>query len=204
MPETYIDIIRHGEPRGGKMIRGGDADHSLSELGWQQMWAAVGEYAPWDKIISSPLARCREFACALAAHHQLPLAIEPQLHEIGMGSWEGRLHREIAVTEPAAFIAFYHDPVTHRPPGGESLAALSQRVSGVYDRLIQFYPGRHLLIVAHAVVSRALIGHVLNADPVRWYRIQIDFAGLCRIRHDRFGPGLQFVNAERLRVIQAE
>ncbi len=204
MPETYIDIIRHGEPRGGKMIRGCDADHPLSELGWQQMWAAVGEYAHWDQIIASPLARCREFAGALAARHQLPLAIEPQLHEIGMGSWEGRVHREIAVTEPAAFIAFYHDPVNHRPPGGESLAALSQRVSTVYDRLIQLYAGKHVLIVAHAVVTRAILGHVLKAEAARWYRIQIDFAGVCRIRHDRFGPGIQFINAERLRAIQVE
>lgn len=181
------------------MVRGRDADHPLSPLGWQQMWDAVGELAPWDQIVSSPLARCREFACALAARHALPLIIEPRLHEIGMGTWEGRRHREIARSEPEAFIAFYRDPVRNRPPGGETLAALRARVGEVYDRLVALYPGRHLLVVCHAGVARAILGHVLQAQPERWYRMRIDFAGLCRIRHKAVGPCVEYVNVRRLR-----
>jgi probable phosphoglycerate mutase len=46
---------------------------------------------------------------------------------------------------------------------------------------------------------RALTGRVLNADPERWYRIRIDYAGLVRIRHGSCGPALEFVNAAALR-----
>ncbi|MBK1649851.1 histidine phosphatase family protein [Rhabdochromatium marinum] len=199
MRDTFVDLIRHGEPRGGMMIRGQHADHPLSPLGWQQMNEAVGAAAPWTQIVSSPLSRCRAFASDLAGRHQLPLIIEPELREISMGRWEGRLHREIATTEPEAFINFYRDPATHRPPGGETLEALLARVGPVYDRLVEQHPGQHLLISAHAGVIRAILGHLLKAEPRHWYRLRIDFAGLSRVRHDRFGAGIQYINAQRLR-----
>ena len=41
---TTIDLIRHGEPVGGRKYRG-QTDDPLSEKGWEQMWKAVGDYA---------------------------------------------------------------------------------------------------------------------------------------------------------------
>ncbi|MEW6253578.1 MAG: histidine phosphatase family protein, partial [Planctomycetota bacterium] len=63
---TLIDLMRHGEPVGGRRYRG-QVDDPLSEKGWAQMRAAVGEAAPWHHVVSSPLLRCREFAETLAA-----------------------------------------------------------------------------------------------------------------------------------------
>ena len=57
MSETQIDIIRHGEPEGGRRYRGHSIDDPLSKTGWQQMWNAIPENPPWDHIISSPLLR---------------------------------------------------------------------------------------------------------------------------------------------------
>jgi len=197
--DTIVDLIRHGEPRGGRLIRGQGVDHPLSALGWQQMWAAVGSEASWDQVISSPLSRCREFAVRLAGQHGLPLAVDPMLREIAMGAWEGRRLVELAVEQPEAFGAFRSDPVANRPPGGERLEALQGRIGRAYDRQVAAYTGRHVLIVCHAGVSRAVIGHVLDADPMHWYRIRIDYAGVTRIRHDGFGASIEFVNAEKVR-----
>ncbi|MGB5831380.1 MAG: histidine phosphatase family protein, partial [Thiohalocapsa sp.] len=140
MQDTIVDLIRHGEPVGGPMLRGNGCDHRLSHLGWQQMRAAVGDAEPWDQIISSPMARCREFALELAVRHRLPLAVEPQLREIGMGTWEGRRRAEIAATEPDAYAAFLQDPIANRPPGGERLEALRARIGAVYDRQVAAWP----------------------------------------------------------------
>lgn len=197
--DTIVDLIRHGEPRGGRMIRGQGVDHPLSPLGWQQMWAAVGTEPHWDQIISSPLARSREFAGALAAHHGLPLAVDRELREVAMGDWEGRRPTEVAEQEPELFQAFRRDPVANRPPRGERLEALQARIGRAYDRQVAAYPGRRLLIVCHAGVSRTIVGHVMEAAPQHWYRIRIDYAGITRVRHDRFGASLEFVNAERVR-----
>jgi alpha-ribazole phosphatase len=197
--DTIVDLIRHGEPRGGRMIRGQGVDHPLSDLGWEQMWAAVGSVCHWDQIVSSPLARSREFACALAARHGLPLAVDPELREVAMGAWEGRRPQELAEEAPELFAAFRRDPVANRPPGGERLEALQQRIGRAYDRQVSAYPGRRLLIVCHAGVSRTIVGHVMAADPEHWYRIRIDYAGVTRIRHDRFGTSLDFVNSIQVR-----
>jgi len=198
MPETIIDLIRHGEPVGGRMIRGRGVDHPLSELGWAQMRAAVAPGGPWDQILTSPMARCRPFALELAGRHGLPLVVEPRLHEVDMGAWEGRRPHEVAAEEPALFEAFRADPVRHRPPGGETLEALAERVGRVYDRLIAGFSGRHLLVVCHAGVTRATLGHAMGAEPRAWSRLRIDYAGISRVRHGSHGATVEHVNAGSL------
>ena len=85
---TVIDLLRHGEPQGGRRYRG-QIDDPLSELGWKQMWDAVGDHAGWDHIVSSPLLRCRSFAEALGEARALPVSVDAGFREIGFGSWEG-------------------------------------------------------------------------------------------------------------------
>jgi alpha-ribazole phosphatase len=91
-------------------------------------------------------------AAEVAGRHGLPLAIDPDLREIGMGTWEGRTHEEVAEREAEIYRAVYAHPATRRPPGGETLGDLSLRVGAAYDRQLATYPGRHLLIVCHAGV----------------------------------------------------
>jgi probable phosphoglycerate mutase len=203
-PTTTVDLIRHGEPVGGRIIRGNGCDHPLSATGWAQMRAAVqlatGGAPPWQQIVTSPMARCRAFAMELAARLGLALAVEPALREIGMGAWEGMRPAAVAAAEPTAFEAFRCDPVTYRPPGGEQLADFRRRIAHAYERQLAHWPGRHLLIVCHAGVSRAIIGHVLGAEDAAWYRIAIDYAGLSRVvHHDRYGAAVQFINARHAR-----
>jgi probable phosphoglycerate mutase len=197
--DTIVDLIRHGEPVGGRIIRGSGCDHPLSPVGWSQMRAAVAGVVRWDQIISSPLARCRGFALYLASTRGLPMAVEPELREVGMGAWEGRRPVEIARDEPDGFRAFLRDPQRNRPPGGESLESLRRRIGSAYDRQVAGHPGRRLLIVCHAGVIRAVIGHLLNADAAFWYRIRVDYAGVTRVRHRPFGASIEHVNAERVR-----
>ncbi|QIK38524.1 alpha-ribazole phosphatase family protein [Caldichromatium japonicum] len=187
MAETIIELMRHGEPLGGGRYRGCGIDDPLSPLGWAQMRRAVGEHCQWDQVISSPLRRCRSFAIELAARFSLPLAIEPDLREIGMGAWEGRSYQEVRAQDAEHFAALQRDPAAVRPPEGEPLANFQQRVVGVYERQLRVYPGRRLLIICHAGVIRAILGHVLACPPEGWYRLQIGHATISQIRIDRFG-----------------
>ncbi len=190
-----IDLIRHGEPVGGRRYRGHGIDDPLSETGWAQMWAAIGEAAPWDRIVSSPLQRCRAFAEALASRHGIPVTLEPRFSEVGFGCWEGRHPAEIQANNRAEYEAFYADPVNRRPPGAEPLDSFITRVVSAYTAVLRNPHGQHCLIVAHAGVIRAIIAHVLHASPLGLYRIKVDNAGVTRIRHGRYGGNLEFHNA---------
>jgi broad specificity phosphatase PhoE len=180
--ETVIDFIRHGEPLGGKRYRGHGVDDPLSELGWRQMWAAVEGFRGWDRVISSPMRRCREFAEAIAQEAGRELHIDPRLREVGFGSWEGRTAEEIKREAPEEFEGFYQDPLRRRPAGAEPLETFLARVTEVFDWIVAEHSGEHLLVVAHAGVIRAAVASVLDAPAERLYRMYIPYAGLTRFR----------------------
>ena len=198
MKETLVDFLRHGEPVGGRRYRGDGVDDPLSEKGWQQMWAAVGDPVPWQRVVSSPLQRCHAFALALAERHRLPLRVEQRFREVGQGAWEGLSPDQILQRDPDAYAAFHHDPCRNRPPGAEPLDAFGQRVAGALEELFSACPGEHVLVVAHAGVIRAALGYVLQSDPVAWYRTRIDNAALTRFRRGPYGNKLEFHNRPSL------
>ncbi|MCK5395440.1 MAG: histidine phosphatase family protein, partial [Gammaproteobacteria bacterium] len=87
---TYIDVIRHGEPVGGRRYRGYSVDDPLTDKGWEQMRAAIPETPRWQHIVSSPLKRCLDFSQELASDLHIPFSIDDNVKEIGFGDWEGK------------------------------------------------------------------------------------------------------------------
>lgn len=177
---TTVDLIRHGEPVGGRRYRG-QTDDPLSEKGWAQMLAAVGEARPWDVIVSSTLSRCLAFARELSARHRLPLETDPRLREIGFGTWEGRTPEELTAIDPQLIERFREDPVANRPEGAEPLADFAARVSAAWHEVVARHAGRHVLIVAHAGVIRTVVGQALEVPLHRVFRISVPTAGISRI-----------------------
>ena len=179
--KTKIDIIRHGEPEGGRRYRGYGVDDPLTELGWQQMWSAVPEHAPWQHIVSSPLARCTDFSHALAEKLNIPVTIKDNVKEIGFGEWEGKTPEEIIATDPEAINHFYADPVHNRPMGAEPLDTFSERVWAAYEDIATELNNKHVLIVGHAGVARAITANILgmSLDDV-YSRLRIEYAAIVR------------------------
>ncbi len=186
-PTTHIDLIRHGEPEGGRRYRG-QIDDPLSATGWRQMWAAIGAEVPWTAVASSPLSRCRAFAERLAERHALPLSVDARLLEVGFGAWEGRTAAQLHAEDPDQIRRFYLDPVNARPAGAEPLADFRTRVVAAFEALVCQHAGGHLLVVTHAGVIRALVAHVLGAPLEAIYRIEVAYAALTRIRLDGERP----------------
>lgn len=180
---TTLDLMRHGEPVGGRRYRG-QIDDPLSEKGWAQMRAAVGELAPWTSIVSSPLVRCRAFAETLADRHGLPLTLDERLKEVGFGEWEGRSAAEIEAAAPGSLARFKADPVNARPAGAEPLAVFHARVSAALDDLLAQCAGQHVLLVGHAGVMRMALAWALHIPLEHAYRIEVATATLTRLRFD--------------------
>jgi alpha-ribazole phosphatase len=184
---TTIDLLRHGEPQGGVRYRGA-LDDPLSERGWAQMRAAVGQHCPWQTIVSSPLQRCAAFARSLAEQHALPLEIEPGLHEMRFGAWEGRTPTEIMATTPAALERFWRDPLTYPPPEGESLPDCKSRVVAAWQALLARHVGNHVLVVGHGGMIRLVLCHILEIPLQRLWRLEVPYATLSRIRIHGVSP----------------
>ncbi len=195
-PETIIDLIRHGEPEGGRAYRGHSINDPLTENGWQQMWDAVGEDAPWDQIVTSPLERCQAFAEALMDVYSIPCETEDNFKEVGFGSWEGKTPDEIKEKNLKEYQDFYNDPVKCRPKGSEPLKQFIKRVTTAYDKVIEKHQGKHILIVAHAGVNRAIIANALHAAPIGLYRIKVNNAGISRLKNDQLGNHLLYHNVQ--------
>ncbi len=180
---TQIDIMRHGEPEGGRRYRGSSVDDPLSENGWQQMWNAIPENAPWQHIVCSPLSRCAKFSEALADSLKINFTVEDNLKEIGFGSWEGRTPEDIQAHEGDALERFLSDPVNNRPEGAEPLEDFADRIWTVYENIAEQYNAQHILIVAHAGVIRAITSKTLGMalDDV-YSRLKIEYAAITTTR----------------------
>ena len=183
---TTIDLIRHGEPVGGRKYRG-QIDDPLSEKGWAQMWEAVADYNPWDFIISSTLCRCIDFSRELGQRTGIDVKADSRLMEIGFGEWEGRTASELQQEVPGQVQRFLNDPLNNTPPGAETLYEFEARVIGAWNAVLQQHAGQHVLLVGHAGVMRMIIRHVLDMPLERMFRIQVANAAITRIRVEDAG-----------------
>jgi len=188
--KTRIDILRHGEPLGGRKYRGHGVDDPLSELGWRQMWSAVGEDWPWELIVTSPMSRCRPFAETLGDRAGLVVTIDERLKEVGFGTWEGRTSAELRAEDSGQLQRFYDNPVLNRPAGAESLDAFRDRIGAAVADILRFHRGRRVLVVAHAGVMRAAASWLFEAPLENMYRMDVPNAAFLRITADGERPAM--------------
>ncbi|MGD8886424.1 MAG: alpha-ribazole phosphatase family protein [Gammaproteobacteria bacterium] len=187
-PYTLVDIIRHGEPLGGKRYRG-QIDDPLSDKGWQQMRDAVADYKPWHVIVTSPLTRCAAFAEELAERHHIPLEREEGIKEIRWGHWEGRTPAELNREDPLTVLRAMRDPLQHRPADAEGVYDFQQRIMEAWQDITTRHRGKHILIVAHAGVVRAVLTHLLQIPAENMFRIHVANASVTRIQIDLHEDG---------------
>lgn len=179
--ETRVDLLRHGEPVGGSRYRG-QTDDPLSDKGWQQMRSAVAGLNEWDVVYTSPLSRCAAFARELATGLGLPLKTDRRLMEIGFGAWEGRTAEELRRDDPQCIERFWRDPVANRPAGAEPVADFHARVRAAWQDILAVHAGARILIVGHAGITRMILSIALGSPPEHMFRIQVENAGVTRLR----------------------
>ncbi len=188
MKTTIIDIIRHGEPKGGRMYRGGGTDHPLSETGWQQMHASAEKNkADWTAIVSSPMRRCRDFADDLGKKNNITVEVVENFREAGYGNWEGQTPAQIKQDSEQDYWNFFSDPVNSRPVNAEPLEFFTPRVNQAFTKVLADYQDQHILLASHLGVTRAIIGIILDMPLSSQQLFDMPFAGMLRIINDRKG-----------------
>ena len=180
-----VDLLRHGQPLGGEVLRG-RIDHPLSEPGFEQMTLSAGLAAgndspPWTVVYSSPLKRCRRFADYLGERFGLPVKIEPAWQEIDYGDWDGlplAQWREVAGPQ---FQRFREDINALSPPNGEPFSEFRDRVLGAWQQVLALPQDSHVLIITHGGVMRVILPTVLGIPLNRTGVLEIPFACLSRL-----------------------
>jgi ribonuclease H / adenosylcobalamin/alpha-ribazole phosphatase len=190
-PATTTLLLRHGEtPLSAERRFAGSADIPLTAEGRRQAAGAAGRLAARGGIgavLTSPLRRARVTAEAVAAATGAPLVTEAGLAEADFGKWEGLSFAEAAEQHPGELSAWLSDPAA-APPGGESFAAVAERVIPALDRLVAAYPGQAVVVVSHVTPIKTLLCHALLAPPAALFRLHLDVSALSEVDWFATGP----------------
>lgn len=148
------------------------ADEPLNELGARQ----VGRNAVSggvDRVLTGPEARTRQTAqlCGWQS------TVDPLLADLDCGRWRGE---SLGGIEPSALRQWLSDTAS-APHGGESIAALLDRVTGWLDT-VRDDTGR-TVAVTHPAVVRAAILIALGAPAESFWRIDIPPASRTTLHH---------------------
>lgn len=200
MRTLTLDLLRHGETTASGIYQG-RTDVPLSEEGKQQMRQALSKTVGWRRMLCSPLQRCHSPAQAAVSVLGLELQAEDWLLEYDFGDWDGRALAEVYQQQPGIVDAFWRDPLTNPPPGAERIDDFCQRVAVGRDGLLEA-DERHLLLITHGGVIRALVGECLGINPAQWSRLKLDHAHFTRLNYytdqDQVWPELVCCNTATL------
>lgn len=190
-PTTFV-LLRHGETplTADKRFSGsGGDDPELSEKGlWQARRAAdtLAARGTVQAVVTSPLARCRQTAQAVADRLGLDVRVDEGLRETDFGAWEGLTFAEVKERYPDELHAWLGSAKA-APPGGESFAAVARRVSLSRDKLLARHPGRTVLLVTHVTPIKTLVRLALGAPPESLFRMELSPAALSAVAY--YGDG---------------
>ncbi len=179
MSGTRLYLIRHGETLANREFRYiGARDDALSETGARQaeQLAAALASLPIAAVYSSPLLRARATATAITEQLQLEVRIARELRESEFGTWEGLSRAEIlarGLEETQLLRAWEQDP-TVAPPGGESFAAVQQRVHAYVEQLVYTHAGQSIALVSHVGPIKMLLATALEAPATASFRVFLD------------------------------
>jgi alpha-ribazole phosphatase len=194
---TRLILIRHAEP--DVTLRGrcyGSLDVTLSTVGRNQAAALAADLANVEiaAVYTSPLARARETAAAIAARQSVPLLIADGMRELDFGACEGRSYEEIARTMPGLYEHWMSAPATVEFPEGESFAVLSHRAVAAAVRIRAELSDQTAVVVTHGGVCRALLADVLGLPVESIFRLDIGYARASVIDWHRDEPVVRLVN----------
>jgi alpha-ribazole phosphatase/probable phosphoglycerate mutase len=198
MYSKRILLVRHGRTEWNDAHRfQGKSDIPLNETGLLQAEKTAKRLAAWplDAVYSSPLTRAHRTASAIAAPHgKEPIVLE-DLAEVDFGEWENRYIDSVREENGDHLKEWYRDPFFHMPRGAETWDALRARVERAV-RAVLDSPHRHVAVVSHGGVIRALYVVLLRFDPHTVWNLSMSNCALSGIEVRESETSLAFSNDE--------
>jgi alpha-ribazole phosphatase len=180
----HAPVVAHG----GRIYGQTDVPCDTSDAA---VFRTLARGLPADAVwVTSHLRRTADTAAAIAAAAVATIGrpaptplVEPDFAEQSFGRWHGVSWDALKAADEAEMQAFWRDPASNRPPGGESFAEVVERVGTAVARLTAAQAGRDIVAVAHGGTIRAALALALGAAPGQALAFKIDNLSLTRIEH---------------------
>lgn len=163
---TEILLVRHGESRAAMPndpfpLADGHGDPELAENGRAQAkrMAERVRKLPVEAIYVTKLRRTHETAAPLAEALGVQPIVEPNLHEVHLGDWEGGMFRIKAAEADPVYLRMQQEQRWDVIPGAEPRDTFARRVAQGITNIANRHPDQLVVSVVHGGV----IGQVLAA-----------------------------------------
>jgi len=84
---------------------------------------------------------------------------------------------------PDEYAAWRADLLNYRPPGGECLQDVRDRILPEYGRIVDSHRGEEIAMLLHGGVNRVILADALGVSPLNLFRIDQAFGALNIIDH---------------------
>lgn len=188
---SMIYLVRHGQTEFNAAGRWqGQVDSPLTQLGLSQA-SRVAETlhrlvnTSEVAIFSSPLGRAQHTAKIIAEKLGKPdgIILDPQLMEVGMGSWDGLTDVDIEYQWPNARAGLDRHEWFFHSPNGETYEVMSTRVNRAL-KIIREHSAPIKIIVSHGVTGRILRGLHSNTPRDESLRLDVPQDAIFRLSED--------------------
>ena len=181
--EARIILIRHGVTDftvSGRLDGRGGANPELNAEGVRQADAVariipdlVGDQPA--RVITSSLRRTQMTGAAVAAALGVTPELQPDWDERSFGEWDGLTLAQIHERHPAKLARMWMD-AAYPPPGGESRAAVAERVTRAFEE-IATAPGT-VVVVTSRVPILVVLSQSLQIPAERFWALQTEPASV--------------------------
>lgn len=171
--------VRHGPTHAKTLVGWSDLPADLSDKA--QLSRLSKHLPPEALVISSDLIRARATADAIADNRDR-LDDDPDLREIHFGDWE--LKRYDEVEDQDHIRAFWETPGDICAPNGESWHSVAARVDRATQRLLNTYPGRDIVVVAHFGVILTQVQKALQIGAYEAFGHKIDNLSVTELHYE--------------------
>ena len=172
----HVTLVRHTRPAVSEGVCYGATNLDVAATFEEEAAQVVETLPPAQRLVTSPLRRCRRLAECIGAAQGLTPVIDERLREMDFGAWEGVAWDDIPRVEIDAWTA---DFLHARPHGGENVYMLRERTWAAIDDYRRSGLA-HIVVTHHGIIKAAV---ARSGDPQAW-KLHVDFGGSIRLPSD--------------------